>query len=115
MHGDAVLRPGDAVPADVDDRTLADWQRLGLVGKSYDGPARARTVAPTQTKPAAPARRAAAKPKEAAQPDATENKAPSSDAASGSDAKPSENAEQQASAATDAVADAAPTDTSAAG
>lgn len=64
MHGDRVLRPGDAVPDGVSDGTLQTWKRNGLVGESYDGPVRRVTPAPENTKPVRPARKPAAAPEQ---------------------------------------------------
>lgn len=116
MHEGRVLRPGDAIPDGVDERTVQAWMRNNLVGGSYAGPTRRPLPAPTETKPAAPARKpqaiakqskSPAEPKPAETKTATENAAPIADTSSTSDTNQSENVLQQSQAATDAVADPA--------
>ena len=102
MHGQIVLRPGDPIPADVSESELRAWKGNGLIGDSYDGPTRRPQPAPTETKPAAPARKQSAAPKPAADPKpaetkaTAENEASTAAAANTSDTKQSEGEQQSA-------------------
>lgn len=97
-------RPGDPLPEGLDKTTLDHYKRHGMV----------REVKPGETKPATPTRRsrsaapkntpAAGEQKPAETKDATGSEASGADPASTSDTKQSEDEQQPAQAATDAVA-----------
>jgi hypothetical protein len=112
MHGDRVLRPGDAIPTNVSDGELLAWKSSGLIGENYNGPTRRSQPGPTETKPAAPARKAAtpkvpkpaADPKPAETKDASKDEASSAEAQTSSDVKDAKTQQHQAQSATEDVA-----------
>jgi len=100
-------RPGDELPPDLDKDVLAHYQRHGMVRE-------ARTPGPAETKPAAPARKAAtpkvtkpaADPKPAETKDASKDEAPSAAAQTSSDMQDAQAKQDQAQSATEDVAGA---------
>jgi hypothetical protein len=98
-------RPGDKLPPDLDKDVLAHYQRHGMVRE-------ARTPGPAETKPAAPARKAATPkvpkpvtdPKPAETKDASKDEAASADAQISSDVKDDQTQQHQTQSATDGVA-----------
>lgn len=96
LRGAVRYRRHEPAPEGLDAITQAEYLRLGL-------------LAPAQTKPTGPAKRAAPAPRSTPQPkpaaqSATQTEAASADEATNSEANNSENVQQQAQAATEDVA-----------
>lgn len=98
-------RPGDELPPDLDKDVLAHYQRHGMVRET-------RVPGPAETKPAAPARKAATpkvtkpavEPKPAETKDASKDEAPSADAQKSSGVKDAQARQDPAQPAAEDVA-----------